>query len=471
LQQASQSVSSTRNKSTSKTVVLLTTSLSLFFSTLTFAGINVALPAINRDFKADAILLSWVVTSFLLASSVFQLPWGRIADIVGIKRMFLYGMIVVALASGMAAYASSIAMLIAAQVMRGIGCSMIVSNATALLTAVYPVKERGRALGINAAVLYMGLSMGPFLGGVLTEHAGWRSMFLLNILTYTFLIVLILWKVKGEWSLSKGEKLDFPGMAVYGVALVVLMYGFSLLPDLTGAVLTLAGIGGMAIFIKWESRARFPILDINIFRENRTLLFGSLASLVSFCATFAVTFLLSLYLQYIKGLSAESAGALLLATPILQALISPFSGKLSDRSDPRLIASAGLALTLLGLAVLVFLTDGSPLILPVVAMLAIGAGCALFSTPNVNSVMSSVTPRYFGVAAATLGTARSVGMVVSMGITMIVMASVIGRVVITSEYYPAFVTSARIAFGIFSLLCVGGIFASLARGKGESQAA
>jgi EmrB/QacA subfamily drug resistance transporter len=465
LEQYPSSLELPRKPVTNKNLVLLTTSVALFFSAFTFTGVNVALPAISREFEADAIALSWVVTSFILTVGVFQLPWGRIADMIGIKKIFILGMTVFILATLTTALSNSMTMLIISQVARGIGGSMIYANSTALLTAVFPAKDRGRALGINTAVLYGGQSAGPFIGGILTEHLGWRSIFLFNIPAYLVLIALLVWKVKGEWSQSRGQKFDTTGSLIYGLALVTVMYGFSLLPDVPGIILTAAGTLGLIGFIRWETRVKSPIVNIGIFRNNHTLVFSNIAALINYSAIFAVSFLLSLYLQYIKGLNPEQAGLVLLAQPIVQAFVSPISGRLSDRIEPRIVASCGMVLTFFGLLSFVFLTADSALLYVVIGLVALGAGTAFFGTPNTNAIMSSVAPGFYGVAAAVTGTMRSVGQMISMATTVVVMALVIGRVVVTPEYYSGFLTASRVSFGVFTLLSVGGIFASLARGK------
>jgi MFS family permease len=313
--------------------------------------------------------------------------------------------------------------------------------------------------------VYTGYSAGPFLGGILTEHLGWRSMFLINIPVGLLVILIILVKVKGEWSHSKGEKFDTKGSIIYGIALITLIYGFSLLPDISGIALTVIRILGILLFLKLETRTDSPVLNIDLFTNNKALLFSNLATLISYCATFAVAYLMSLYLQYIKALTPEQAGLVLLSQPAILAICSTFTGRLSDKIEPRIVASIGMALTFVGLLFFCFLTSNSSMGQIIIILIVIGLGLALFIPPNNNAVMSSVEPKYYGIASATNATMRSIGQMLSMGITTIVIAVIIGRVVIAPEYYPAFVTSTKVSFVIFSVLCFGGIFASLTRGK------
>jgi MFS family permease len=254
------------------------------------------------------------------------------------------------------------------------------------------------------------------------------------------------------------------------LALVALMYGFSRLPKVDGIIITTAGVLGILGFGYWENRSKSPILDLSIFRGNKTFVFSNLASLVNYSSTGAIGFLLSLYLQYIKGFSADKAGLVLIAQPIVMTLVSPFAGRLSDKIEPRIVASIGMSLTCIGLLSFAFLTNDSSVIQIVIALVVVGAGFGMFTSPNTNAIMSSVKPKHFAVAASITSTMRTIGQTLSTGITMIIFAVVIGPVVISQAYYPAFLTSAKIGFAIFAALCFAGIFASLARGSKETAA-
>jgi MFS family permease len=342
---------------------------------------------------------------------------------------------------------------------------MIFGTGVAILTSVFSAGERGKALGINVTSVYLGLSLGPFIGGFLTEHGGWRSIFLAVVPLGLLVLGIVFWKLKGEWAEARGEKFDWVGSLFYGLTLVAVMYGFSLLPQGVGMVLICAGVLGLAIFIKWEMRVENPVLDIGLFRNNRVFAFSNLAALIHYCATFGVGFLLSLYLQYIKGLSPFHAGSILVFQPAMQAIFSPLAGRLSDRVEPRVVASTGMGFSVLGLSLLVFLGEKTALEFIVISLLLLGFGFALFSSPNTNAVMSSVEKKFYGVSSGTVATMRLVGQAFSMGLTILIFSLYIGRVQITVESYPLFLKSAHIAFTLFVLLCFGGVFASLARGR------
>jgi MFS family permease len=243
------------------------------------------------------------------------------------------------------------------------------------------------------------------------------------------------------------------------------MYGFSLIPQMLGAELILVSIIGLVVFVMWELKVKAPVLDMNLFRGNTVFTLSILAALINYSATFAVTFLLSLYLQYIKGFNPEETGLILVSQPIMMAVFSPFAGRLSDRIEPRIVASAGMAFTTIGLLLFGFLSERTATGFIVGSLILIGFGFALFSSPNTNAVMSSVEKRFYGVASATLGTMRLTGQMLSMGIATLIFAVYIGSMAITPEYYPLFLRSIRIAFIVFAVLCFAGTFASLARGK------
>jgi len=450
---------------TSKGVVLLVTTTASFLSPFMLSAVNIALPTLGKELSLDAIMLGWIATAYFLSSATLLVPFGRIADIYGRKKIFTCGIVIFTLSSLCSGMANSATMLISCRVFQGFGGAMLAGTAVALLTTVFPANERGKVLGINVAATYIGLSLGPVLGGVLTHNLGWRSIFFLSAFLGLAVIGIVLWKLKGEWTGAKGERFDLTGSVIYSLGLVALVYGFTLLPAMSGVVLIVGGIIGLSAFTRWEMRTRSPVLDISLFRNSRAFTFSNLAALINYSATFAVTFLISLYLQYVKEFNPESAGLILVAMPAIQAIFSPLAGRLSDRIEPRLIASAGMALTTIGLIIFIFLSEETPLELIIGNLLLIGFGFALFSSPNTNAVMSSAPKTAYGVASATLATMRQVGMVLSMGIAMLMFTLYIGRVQITPEYYPLFQQSMKTSFTIFAILCFGGIFASLARGK------
>jgi MFS family permease len=355
--------------------------------------------------------------------------------------------------------------LIAFRILQGFAGAMIFATGVAMLTSVFPVGERGKVLGLNVAAVYLGLSLGPPLGGLLTQFLGWRSLFLLNVPLGLIIIALVLWSLKADWAEARGERFDLAGTLLYSLSLTLIMYGVPLLASRTGSWLVVLGLLGLVGFFRWEQRVEHPVLDVNLLRGNAVFTFSNLAALINYSATFAVTFLLSLYLQYTKGLGPRDAGLILVSQPLVMALFSPVAGRLSDRIEPRTVASLGMAFTVLGLVLLAFLGQGTTLGFIVATLVILGFGFALFSSPNTNAVMSSVDRRLYGVASGMLGTMRLTGQMLSMGIAMLIFALYVGRVRIAAANPAFFLQSLKVAFAIFAILCFCGIFASLARGR------
>lgn len=454
-----------QSKIESRWPVLIATTLSSFLTPLALSTVNVALPSIGREFSINALTLSWIATAYILSAAIFLLPFGKLADMYGRKKVFIYGTCIFTLSSLLMGVSKTPEILIGCRVLQGIGGAMIFGTGIAILTSVFPAGERGKVLGINVAAVYLGLSFGPFLGGVLTQHLGWRSIFFLNVPFGVIIMVFSIWKVKGEWAEARGETFDAVGSLIYSIMLLCIMYGFSRLPGRSGFTLICAGIVGIGIFVYWELRAKNPILNISLLRTNRAFTLSNMAALIHYGATFAVGFLLSFYLQHIKGLSPQGAGVILVSQPIVQALISPIAGRISDSIEPRIVASLGMGITATGLFLLVFLKTDTAISFIVSSLCILGFGFALFSSPNTNAIMSSVESRLYGVASSMLATMRLLGQMFSMGIAMLIFATYLGRVEIAPAFYPHLLKSIQVAFIIFGFLCIVGIFASLTRGN------
>jgi MFS family permease len=334
-----------------------------------------------------------------------------------------------------------------------------------MLISAYPPTERGKMLGINIAAVYVGLTIGPFIGGILTEHLGWRYIFFFTSLLGIIVILLTIFMDKEERPGARGESFDLAGSLLYAVALFAIMYGFSLLPDWKAALLIIFGALCLVFFIRQQLINPYPLLDVRLFLNNKVFAFSNLAALINYSATFAVTLLLSLYLQHIKMLTPSQTGIILIAEPLVQALFSPLAGRLSDRFEPQIIASIGMALNVIGLIPLIFIHTDTGIHYIVLCLIVLGAGFALFSSPNVNATMSAVENKFYGIASATLSTMRLTGQMFSMGITMLVFAVILGNHPITEASNPLLLKSTQVIFFILAIICCGGIFASLARGK------
>jgi MFS family permease len=276
-------------------------------------------------------------------------------------------------------------------------------------------------------------------------------------------LILIKRKIKTEWAEAIGEKFDWTGSGIYGAALAFFMYGFSRLPHSVGWMFIVSAVILAAIFLAMENKITNPVFDIRLILRNRVFAFSGIAALINYSATSAITFFISLYLQYLKGMDARTAGLIMISQPIAMTLLSPVAGRLSDKMNPGVIASAGMGITASGLILLCFVTQATPNYVIVLLLLLMGIGFGLFSSPNSNAIMSSVEKRFLGVASGVVGTMRMVGQMMSMGIAMMLISLFIGQQAIVPATFPGLISAMRTGFVIFSSLSVFGVFASLAR--------
>ncbi|MFO7617034.1 MAG: MFS transporter [Bacteroidales bacterium] len=444
-------------------LVLALVVITSFLTPFLGSSVNIALPAIASELHMSAVGLSWVSMSFLLSSAVFLVPLGRLADLVGRVRIFIYGTIIVALSSFLCAWSQSEEMLIASRVVQGIGSAMMFGTNMAIVTSVFPPERRGWAIGITVTSVYLGLSAAPVVGGLMTEMLGWRSIFYLTGPLGLGVAVAGLLVLRPGSQEGSGQSFDFKGSLVYVLSMSGLMFGLSKLPQPFAIALVGAGIGGLLLFGWLELRTQAPVFNVRLFLGNRVFALSNLAALINYATTFAVTFILSLYLQYIKGLTPKEAGLLLVAQPVMMALVASFSGRWSDRFPPRLLASGGMAVIAVGLVMLLWLHAGTGSGYLLTALLVLGVGFGLFSSPNTNSVMSSVERKDLGIASATVATMRLTGQMVSMAIATLVIQLFMGNARITPETESAFLKTIPVTFTIFLILIGLGIWASLAR--------
>jgi len=453
------------NEPARKRILLIVCSLASFLVPYTVSSLNVALPAISESFSIDAVTLGWVTSAYLLTAAICIVPFGRLSDLYGRKKFFILGNVLFALGSLLAALSWSGPVIITARVVQALGGAMVFSTSIAIVTAVFPPGERGRAIGIITATVYAGLSLGPFIGGVLTHNIGWPSIFLVNIPLAVIVLLLTLAYIPEEWADSGEGRFDLAGAVLYGIMLFAGIYGLTLLPSVPGILFMVSGLIVFAVFVWWEQRAKLPVVDLSLFTGNPVFLFSNLAALINYAVVFAVGFLLSLYLQYNRGIDPQTTGLILIAQPVVQMIVSPIAGHYSDRIDPRYLATAGMGFTTLGLGILTLVSPATPILTIIAGLLILGLGYGLFSSPNTNAIMSSVEVRHLGIASGMVSTMRAIGQMVSLAIAMLVFSAIIGTVQITPAVYPQLQQSVNTAFAIFVILGIIGIWASFARGK------
>lgn len=457
------------SSSTQEKTALIVVATTSFLTPFMGSSINLAIPSIGQEFSSSALHLGWIVTSYLLASAAFLLPLGRLADIMGRKKIYVSGIFLFALFTLLCTLAHSINQLIAFRVLQGMASAMIFATGMAILTSVYAPQKRGKAMGLTIAGTYLGLSLGPVLGGLLNHQLGWRSIFYFTFALSIYAASLAALRLKENYTAGKEETFDLPGSILYTTGLVIFLYGLSSASTSSAAkYIGLLGLALVILFVWYESRAKCPLIKVDLFIHNTVFAFSNLAAMINYSATFAVGYLISLYLQVSLGYTSQTAGFILLAQPVLMTLLSPLAGTLSDRVEPRIVASWGMGIATVGLFLFIFMGNSTPAALTILNLAFLGIGFALFSSPNNNAVMGSVSPPLYGVASSTLGTMRLVGQAMSMAVVTMVMSFVMGNASL-HESAPLLLKASRLTFTIFTITCLIGIFASLARGNTKKQ--
>jgi len=446
--------------------ILLVVAVTSFMGTFLVSAVNIALPTIERDLSLNAIELSWVITAFILAMALFMLPSGSWGDRTDNRRLFKLGLILFTLSSAICYVAPDGYWLVAARFLQGIGAAFTGTTGQAILVSSFPAERRGQVLGISVASVYTGLALGPLIGGFVTLHIGWRSLFLIAV-SFGLLTILIsylfLKSEKNRPTSAKGG--DKIGTLLFMTGLATLVYGSSQIPSIEGWVLMGGAILLLLFFWRYESRTKSPMLDTHLFSHNRLFTYSSLSALINYTSTFAIVFFLSLYLQKVQGLSPRDAGAVIVAQPTMMALFSPIVGRLSDKIQPRYFATTGMAMCTTGLAMLAFLGSSTAIWIIVAILIWVGLGFALFSSPNMNTIMSSVERRQYGQASGLASSMRVFGQIISMSIVTLIFSLLFGSRSIEEVPNPVFLQAMRWGFIIFSLIGVPGVYFSFNRGN------
>jgi len=420
------------------------------------SAINIALPEIATTFSLNSVYLTWIPTSYLLFSAIFLIPFGKIADIYGKKRIISYGLIIFVLASITSALSVSGNMLLISRIFQAIGSAMIYGNVYSLLASVHSEGEAGKPLSISVASAYVGLSVGPILGGFLTEYLGWRSIFLFTI-PITVFAMLFIYKLKGEWFGEDGEIFDIKSTSVLAISLILVMYGFSVITNILGILCLIIGFMGVIMFIWLQKKVINPLIHPKLLFD-RVYIINNLTSLVNYGPGIFTIFLLSLYLQDIRMLNPTQTGLLLCVQSVFIAIASLLVAKLLDFTLPRYIAAVGMALTGIGLALFLFLTETTSLIYIMVALSIIGLGYGFSAASSTEISLKYVEKRFYGVSSATLNTMRVLGQMMGMGVTTAVLAIFIGTASLTQSNQIIFIQTSKIPFLIYAILCFVSIY-------------
>ena len=450
---------------TVRKAALLMVMLNAFTTPLMLSAANVALPKIAIDLNLDAVSLSWIPMAYLMASAAFVLVFGKIADNHGRKRIFMAGTLSVIITSVFAACSVNGLMLIVARFFQGTSAAMLYATQIAIVSSVSLPEKRGHAIGMTVSTIYLGLCFGPVLGGYFIDLFGWRACFLFYIpLAMIVLLIGLIW-VTDEWSSDEKEPYDIKGSMLYVFSIIFICYGAANLKNQAGYPVLITGIAGMILFVILARKTKHPVFDVNLFFINRVFRFSSFASYIMYTSTYANAVLISLYLQYLKDLTAFGAGLIMMTQPLTMAILSPVAGKLSDKMEPRIIASLGMGITGFGLLLLANLNVSNSITTLIIFLIITGIGFSFFSSPNSNAIMGAVEKRYYGSASGSLATMRILGQMSSMIIVSLVFGLLIGAVEIMPENYSRLAYAIRTCFTLAAILCIPGIIFSLIRGR------
>ncbi|MFD2230225.1 MFS transporter [Alkalimarinus sediminis] len=434
--------------------------LTQFAMPFMFSGVGITLPLMGVELHASAVALGLVETGYLGAAAAFLLPVGRLADATDKKMLFKVGLLGYGLLTLSIGFASSPAIIIALRVTQGIFGAMVMATGMALITEVVAKEQLGKAMGLSIGAIYAGLAAGPFIGGVITSSFGWRWVYFLTalVLLLSFLLTHLL--MKSQWKRPQ-IKFDWLGSLVVVGIILCLIAGSSILDESHwGGILLVIGLINIPLFFWIEKRVEQPLLRFDRLRANKVLSHALLTQLMMYSGSFGMTFLYSLYLQEVKALSAQQAGQLLVIGPILMAISAPLFGRLADRITPTKITLAGISSTTISLIMATQVDANTSLIYICVTIILQGLGFAMFSSPNMTLIMSSVTAEHYSMASALASKTRYLGMVISMIIITLLMSTLIGEGTIRGSL-EGYLAVMQFSFITFSALLLVGVILML----------
>lgn len=446
---------------------LLVVIVTAFMTTVNSSSLNLSIPGISAEFGVSAQTIGWLVTLYSLCSVSLALPFGKIADVTSRVKIMRCGILIFAVGVCLGGFAWNFSSLLIFRFLQGVGSSMIFATSTAVLIAAFKPEERGRIIGYSVCATYIGLSSGPVIGGLINGYFGWRTVMYVTAAVSVMVMLIAFTKLPDNQGKAEVHKLDYTALILYSTGIAMLMYGLSEIGvGYIGYVLVAAGIITMALFVKrelrYEREGLEPVLKISLFKR-KNFSYSNLAALMNYAATYAVSYYMSIYLQLVRGYSSQLAGLILISAPLMQAVLSPWAGRQSDKHSPYKLSSAGMGCCAASLLLLAFVGESTPLyfIVPVLALL--GLGFALFSSPNTNAIMSSVEPEDSGIASSIVATMRNCGQTTSMAIITVIVGITMGNVSINHAGSALIVTTMHWIFIVFSVVCVVGIFLSLRR--------
>lgn len=448
--------------------VLLMVVFTAFLTTFVSSALNLSIPNIESEFATNAVTVGWVVSGYTMGTAVFCVPIGKIADVIGRKKVLVAGLAAF-LAFGLACmFAGSIYLLIAFRFMHGVSAACLFATNNAIALSVFPGDKRGYVLGISVGATYTGLSVGPVVGGFLNTHFGWRSILIITIINAAIALYLAVTGCPADEREAGKSVSDVPGNIIYMLMIGAFLFGFSNIESMVGKSLIGVTVLLAVAFVMTENRADNPVIKVSMFTQDIVFTLSNIAALLNYSATFAVTYLISIYLQVVMGFSSQISGLILIAMPVVQAMFAPKMGKLSDRIPPYKLATAGMGCCVAGLVMFATLSVSSGITHVVIALLIMGAGFALFSSPNTNAIMSRVSKADYSIANSIVSTMRTVGQSFSMALVSVVVTMNLGGSALSEASPEAIAHTMKICFSIFVGLCIVGTVISMKRGSDKT---
>lgn len=455
------------NRNNEKYFIIITF-ITSFFGVFITNGVIIGSPAIAAEFGMNNISQNWIPTILVFVVTMFTLPAGQITGKFGFKKSLVIGQAVILIGLLLCCISFDSNFFFISRVLQGIGIAIANVSEMAIIVLAIDKNRRGRALGIIVTGVYLGTSLSPVVCGFLVEHFNWRSMFYITIFFTAISTAIMFIKIKDEWKTNEHDKLDIKGMIIYMFGIFLMIYGITIFMNIYGKIFTAIGLILLAVFGFYELRQKTPAFEVNLFR-NHTFTLYNFAGLFGYLAAMAITTILNYHFQYVRDWSAQLTGFILLISPIVMSITAPNAGRLSDRIHPQKIATTGMIISIIAFAILIFMDQSMPIYIIVIAMILQAVGTGLFSSPNMNAIMSSVDEKYAGHASASQLTMRAIGQTVSLSLLTLVFAWVMGSLSIATEHSSLIVQSSQIICIICAIACVLAVIFSLSGLKLENK--
>ena len=447
-----------------KRTVLAASCFAIFVNPLAGSMLNLALAAIQADFHCSEHQLGWVASIYFIVSVMFLLPSAKLADIYGKKLVFLLGAVIALTGVILSIFSPNIIMLYVFRGVTGIGMAAISATSVSMISDVYDHHERGLALAINTACVYVGASIGPTLGGIITEFLGWRYIFLILV---PFLLGAFTFMFRFGYNIKStpGEHFDISGSVIYGAGILILMFGLISLPQVYAIVMIVVGTAILIGFVLYEGHDKNPLVRFGIFRNSRFSR-SMLALLMNYSASYGVTFFMSRYLQSVGALTPTEAGLIMMTQSVVQVIFTLWAGRICTNMDMRILPTLGMIVTCISLIMLMFVTETLNIPLLLAALAVLGMGLGLFSAPNTTAIMSYVKREQYNSASGLIATVRQFGMMLSMGVATCLIAIFLGsETALEPSNYATFIELLRYAWAIWLTFCAVGAVFSWFRGS------